>query len=313
MRGLLKNSRFWLFVKIVLTLGFIYHFATKWEEFNLELLRSTWNDALHRDLWLFGTLFFALFIINWLADTHLWWLAVKSQLHISFKEAFKVNLISHAVGLVTPANLGEYGIKALHFTELGKKKQSILLTISYRWAKWYAKSGFGLLAGYMIWQTSNPDLAWACLSLLVILAVSYAFLPSILDKVYHGKIGRLIFEGKEQTDWNFKNNYFWRALWVACVKFSSYTLQLAILLHLGSELNLLEGFWRSSAIYSLSSFIPTLSLFDPMVKAGIGEFVIPQEMASIAWIAVSTFIVWVSNMGIPSAVGYVFWWRMKSN
>lgn len=313
MRRLLKNSRFWLIVKVLLTLGFIFHFATKWEEFDVELLRSTWDRAVDHNLWLFGILFFSMFIVNWLTDTQLWWLAVRSQTHISFKEAFKINLISHAVGLVTPANLGEYGIKALHFTELGKKKQSVLLTISYRWAKWFVKSGFGLLAGYMIWKSNRPELAWACLAILVLLAISYAFLPRILDALYHGKIGRFLFDDKEVTDWNFKNNYFWRALSVACLKFSSYTLQLAILLHLGSELSLFDGFWRSSAIYSLSSFIPTLSLFDPMVKAGIGELVIPQEMVSIAWIAVSTFLVWLTNLGLPSAVGYVLWWRMKSN
>lgn len=313
MGNLLRSSKFWLIVKLILAGLFLYHFATKWDELDYDMLSATWNSASREDVVIFGTAFLLLFALNWISDTYLWWMVVKSQMDISFKDAFKINLISHAVGLVTPANIGEYGIKALHFTELGKKRQSVLLTFSYRWAKWYVKMGFGAIAGIYLWYHQNSNLTYLLMAVLAGLIFSYRFLPSILDRVYHGRIGRIIFDASEDKNWNFKNNYFIKSITPAIIKFTSYTGQLALLLALGSNLNLIETFWRSSAIYSIASFIPTLSLIDPMVKAGLGEFILSDVSINLEWIALSTALVWLTNLGIPSLIGYGMWLRKKAD
>ncbi|KAB2805329.1 hypothetical protein [Phaeocystidibacter luteus] len=310
-RKLLNDSRFWLVVKISLGLLFLAYFASKWEEFDLDLLVSEWNAQEHSSLWFTGIAFTLLFAVNWISDTYLWWMVVRTQLNITFKSAFEINLISHAVGIMTPANVGEYGIKALHFTELGKKRQSALLTFSYRAAKWFVKSAAGLAAGIWIWSSSNNTLVAICSVALAGLVLSYAFIPKLLNKTYHSKIGRWAFDEKEDREWQFKSSNFWKSTLPAMVKFASYTGQLALLIALGSSMGIEEAFWRSSAIYSLASFIPSLSLFDPMVKTGIGELVMTPQGVSLAWLAISTTIVWVTNLGIPSIIGYILWLRRR--
>ncbi|NVK28385.1 MAG: flippase-like domain-containing protein [Flavobacteriia bacterium] len=310
-RKILSDSRFWLILKISLGILFLVYFIGKWDEFDLDLLKSQWNEQEHSNLWTIGISFFLLFAVNWLSDTYLWWMVVRTQLKITFKSAFEINLISHAVGIMTPANVGEYGIKALHFTELGRKRQSALLTLSYRAAKWFVKSAAGLSAGIWIWSSSDSKLVWICALAIGVLILIYAFIPNLLNWVYHSRIGRWALEEKEDRDWHFKAYNFWKSLLPAAIKFSSYTGQLALLIALGSSMGMEEAFWRSSAIYSLASFIPSLSLFDPMVKTGIGEIVMSPEGVSLAWLAICTTLVWITNMGIPSIVGYILWLRRK--
>lgn len=311
LRKLLKSSSFWLVFKLILAAVFLRFLAQRWEEFDFTLVQSIWSNTTLSELWIAIVLFTILFAVNWASDTYLWWMVVRNKINIPFKEALRINVISHAVGLATPANLGEYGIKALHFTKLGKARQSVLLTLSYRSAKWYVKMAAGLLAGIWVWHNTESMYAWICGGAIVGLIISYPFVPHILDRLYHSSLGRLVFDDKEVRDWNFKDIYFIRALLPAAIKFASYTAQLAILLHLGSNLSFIELFWRSNAIYSLSSVIPTLSLFDPMVKIGIGEIVTHSTGLSLAWLAVCTTIVWSANLGLPSLVGYFLWMKKK--
>lgn len=311
-KKLLSNSKFWLIVKLVLAAGFIYYFSEKWDELDWTAIGAQIDKWSTLQLCLIITLFLTLFVINWLADTYLWWSVVRRKVKITFGSAFRINLISHSVGLVTPANIGEYGIKALHFTELGQKRQSVLLTLSYRSAKWYAKSAVGLIAGIWIWWGDNDLLSYLCGFILIALIISYRFLPSMLDRLYHSRLGTWAFDKEDIANWNFKDDQFYHAIPPAFVKFLSYTGQLSLLVYMGSNLGFLETMMRSGAIYSLASFIPTLSLFDPVVKASIGEIVMVPAGVSLEWLAVSTALVWLINLGIPSAIGYGMWIRSKN-
>ncbi len=312
LKKLLRNSNFWLTVKLLLASGFIYYFSRKWDGFDwiqIEAQIDRWDT---RSLSFTLILFFGLFILNWLSDTYLWWSVVRRKAKITFSSAFRINLISHSVGLVTPANIGEYGIKALHFTELGQKRQSVLLTLSYRSAKWYAKTAIGLLAGIWIWWDSSHLLRNICAFALLLLILSFRYLPTVLDRIYHSKLSAWAFDQEAIANWNFKDEQFYHAIPPAFIKFISYTGQLSLLIFMGSDLSFGEAFMRSGAIYSLASFIPTLSLFDPVVKASIGEIVMIPAGVSLEWLALSTVLVWTVNLGIPSLVGYALWIQKKA-
>lgn len=306
-RRFLYDARFWVVLKLVFAALFAWYLWNRAQSIDWKL----WDQLPDVSYTIAVVLvFFLLFAINWLADTWLWWSVVRSKAHIRFREAFRINLISHAVGLVTPANIGEYGIKALHFTEMGKYRESFLLTFSYRSAKTFVKWGLGLTAGAILWW-DHPELRWVCLFMVAGLAIGYRFVPHLLTRLYHSRLGRYFFDSKENKSWQFKDRSFYITFLPALIKFTSYTLQLAILLNLRPGFELQDLFWRSSAVYSLSSFIPTLSLFDPMVKTSIGDVVMAPIDMPLGWLAFCTSIVWLVNLGLPSIVGFILWLRMK--
>src|SRR5690606_4596427 len=144
-----------------------------------------------------------------------------------------------------------------------------------------------------------PEFTWAvvCAVLLVMVAISYPYIPKILHKTYHSKWGRIAFGDDEVRDWDFRKLPVTRALFPSTLKFMSYSGQLALLLSAGSGLGFTDLYWRSAAVYSLSSVIPTLSIFDPLVKTGIGDWIIVPAGIELSWLAVCTSLVWMVNIG----------------
>lgn len=311
-KNLLHNSRFWVAVKIVFLILFLFYIYSKWESISTENLEVNFQNLTSNSyFYLWMLVFVVLFGINWFTDTLLWYNVVRNKTTISFYQAFKINLVSHAVGLVTPANIGEYGIKALSFTELGKSRQSLLLTFSYRSTKSFVKLAAGLLAMYMILQSSYPVWSVLLLVALLLLCIVYWFMPQLLEWVYHHKWGRWIFGDKEVRNWHFKRSEFLKATIPASVRFLSYSAELAILVALGTKLNFFNALARSISTYSISTFIPSLSVFDPVVKTSVGDMIFTGENVGIEWVGFCITTVWFANVGFPSLIGYLLWMRMK--
>lgn len=311
-KNLLYSPRFWMAVKIVFLILFFFYIYNKWESISTGNLDAHFQNAFgntHFYLWMFAFVFLS--GVNWFTDTLMWWNVVRNKISISFYEAFKINLVSHAVGLVTPANIGEYGIKALSFTELGKSRQSLLLTFSYRSTKSFVKLAAGLIAMYFILLSDFP--LWSNLLLLglVVTCSVYWFMPQILEWIYHHKIGRWVFGDKEARDWHFERKEFLHATIPASIRFVSYSAELAILITLGSNLNFFSSLARSISTYSISTFIPSLSFFDPVVKASVGDMVFSGQNVGIEWVGFCIAAVWFMNVGFPSFIGFLLWLRMK--
>lgn len=307
-----KNPRVLFVAKIGLLLVFVYYLSGRLTLLSFEKIESHYRSAVtHPHFTAFILFFLLLFVVNWLSDTWIWRTIIKGKINLSFVESFKINLVSHAIGVVTPANVGEYGVRAMAFSETGKSRQSFLLTFAYRITKTFVKFGFGMVAGILLFSGEHihPLYFYSTLGLLVI---GFSFLPKFIDFLYHSKLGRWFFGSEEQRDWHFKNRHFWKALFPAMIKFASYSGQLALIIHLGSSTSLMDSFMGSVLTYSIASIIPTLSLFDPLVKTSIGDLVFQNQGLSIEWLAFGTTFVWLINLGIPSLFGFYLWLKKKT-
>lgn len=307
-----QNSKVTAGIKIVLFGIFAFYLGNKWSEFTSDDSASHFAALYsHTNLIAWTILFFALFALNWSMDTLIWWIVIRKKVQVSFKEALKINLISHAVGLATPGKIGEYGIRSIHFSKLGKIRQSFLLTLSYRVSKFVVNLGVGLLAGAILLRSYSSNLSSFLAFALVGLIIFIWFIPKFLDLIYHSALGRWIFGPEEVRNWHFSKREFLTSLFPALIKFLSYSSQLAILIYLGTQLPIAEALSRSISVYSLSSFIPTLSIFDPLVRTAIGDWVFQSTDTGLKWITFSILIVWSVNVAIPALFGYFLWFRMK--
>lgn len=305
MLSFFQSKAFLTAVKVILAAGFGWYLFGRLSEIDWTNIHLASNST---SSWQWVALgFVGLSVINWTTDTWLWWNIARQVTPLPFFRAFKINLISHAVGLMTPANLGEYGIKALQFSESADQKQSVFLTFSYRFSKTYVKTAMGLLAGYFLWTGNSPIAAWTCLIGLLIASIGFYYFPAIMNVVSSRPWLLRLLRLSPDSNWNFKKLKIRRSILPALIKFASYSGQLALILTYWSGANGWSTWWRSTAVYSLGSYIPTLSVFDPVVKTSLGDVLFTPIGIPIETIALGTGMVWIMNMGLPSIIGYTLW------
>lgn len=269
-------------------------------EESLEHLNN-WTIILGLFILLFLTL------INWYFDTLLWWKVAGKFKKMSFPEALTFNLMAHTAGIITPNNLGEYGIRALQFEEVGDKKKSVFLTFSYRMSKWIVKiafAGFALISLII----TDPFITLTLYALLLsALALGYVKASYLLKLLHDSRMNKYFFTEEElKASWDFNQLKMSRTILPATFKFLAYTLQLVLILELINPYSFTETFGWSILLYSGASIIPTLGLFDAAIKISLGAELFPSQHYDASLIALALSLIWMLNMAIPAVVGSVF-------
>ncbi len=244
--------------------------------------------------------------INWFFDTLSWRLIAPQNKSLKLSKILSANLISQYLGLLTPFGLGEYRAKMRVFTEKKERNQSVVSTISYRWSKAAAKFGISLIAvTYLLVQNF---LHFSVLFLLAALAVWLLFI--IRYKFFLRLVFRL-FGLKEKLNITAESVNIYPTLLPATLKFLSYVLQFALVILFFTQISLIDALAYGVVLYSVASLLPQLSVLDPFVKSGVGAFILPNLPPEI--ILTATFLVWVLNVGLPSIVGAILWFKPNLN
>src|SRR5690625_1162708 len=68
--------------------------------------------------------------INWILEIFKWKVLAETLRTISFKTAFKQTLAAFSVAVITPARIGEYGLRAFYFNPADRKKVWLLTFFS---------------------------------------------------------------------------------------------------------------------------------------------------------------------------------------
>ena len=66
--------------------------------------------------------------LNWMLEIYKWQMLSREVTPISYQEAAKQSLASHAFALITPNRIGEYGAKALFYAQSFRKQ---ILTLNF--------------------------------------------------------------------------------------------------------------------------------------------------------------------------------------
>ena len=248
---------------------------------------------------------FLLFLssFNWFLEILKWKRLVSFVKKISFFEALQQSLGSLTASLFTPNRIGEYGAKAIYFAKL-LRKRILLLNLIGNMLQMAVTVIFGVI-GFLLFSKQYPiEINTHRVSrLLIIIIVVLSFsIFGIKQKKY--KIKGFSIEKVKQfiKGLPFKISGF--AFLISVLRYLVFSFQFYFLLQLfGVELDYFQAMIIITSMHLLASIIPTLSIFDVVIKGSVAVYLFSFAEVNEFTILCIITIMWLLNFALPSVFG----------
>lgn len=301
-----KTKQFFIVViKLSIIIGASYYVFnrlvnTKNLDFNQFVLFLDKNDAFSIKNILF-LLFLTLF--NWFFEILKWQKLVNSVKKISFKNALEQSLGGLTASLITPNRIGDYGAKAIYFAK-PLRKRILLLNLLGNIAQMSITMLMGTVGFILFYLRYDIEINGYKLSrfLLIILVVAMFTVFGVKQtkfKIKGFSITRVI-EFIKQLPAKISIQNFGFSL----VRYAIFSFQFYFLLHIfGTNLNYQTAIVAISSMYLLASVVPSLAVFDVVIKTSAAVFVFGYlGVDELTILSVST-LMWLLNFILPSIFG----------
>ena len=260
---------------------------------------------------------FLLFLtfFNWFLEILKWQKLVSSIKKISLKKALEQNLGAFTASLFTPNRIGEYGAKAVYFSS-NDRKHIVLLNLLGNMAQMSVTVILGAIGLTLFIINYNIELNHHKLaSLIAIVIVLIALIGSRIKKillkvrvVYLQKVFRFIKELSVKThifNWGF-----------SLLRYLIFSFQFYYLLVIfGFNISYGNAMVIISSMYLLTSVIPSILIFDVVVKGSVAVYLFSIIGISQFSILCIVMLMWMLNFVLPSIFGsfYVLNFNLPKN
>ncbi|MGC1632230.1 MAG: lysylphosphatidylglycerol synthase domain-containing protein [Gelidibacter sp.] len=273
------------------------------------------NSALHIDEFVWNLMNFSListntvFILlvlsafNWGFEFLKWQTLVYCITKISFNEAAKQTLGALTASLFTPNRIGDYGAKAMYY-QRHQRKKIVLLNLIGNTAQMIVTTIFGAIGIIYFTLSYQPDLNYNGLFIgLGVLGFTATFLIWTLKTNGFKKLKKLLYKQLDFLKHISKNSLF-KILLFSLVRYLIFSFQFYYLLYLfGIEMNYFEAMAVISSMYLLSSIIPSIFIFDVIIKGGVAIYLFGLIGVPEAIILSIVTLMWILNFVLPSLIG----------
>lgn len=301
-----KTKQFFIVViKLSIIIGASYYVFnrlvnTKNLDFNQFILFLDKNDAFSTENILF-LLFLTLF--NWFFEILKWQKLVNSVKKISFKNALEQSLGGLTASLITPNRIGDYGAKAIYFAK-PLRKRILLLNLLGNMAQMSITMLMGTVGFILFYlrydiEINGYKLSRVLLIILVVVMFTVFGVKQTKFKIKGFSIARVIeFIKQLPTKISIQNFVF------SLVRYAIFSFQFYFLLHIfGTNLNYQTAIVAISSMYLLASVVPSLAVFDVVIKTSAAVFVFDYlGVDELTILSVST-LMWLLNFILPSIFG----------
>lgn len=242
-------------------------------------------------------------VFNWFFEILKWKELAGYLKKISFLEASKQSLGALTASLFTPNRIGEYGAKAIYFSQRFRKR-IMLLNLLGNISQMSMTVIFGIIGLFYFINTYDVTISYYRLSRfgLVILVVGVLFTFGISQNKFKIKgfsIERIL-EYLKQIPINKKA----QILFYSCIRYAIFSFQFFFLLSLfNSELSYLDAIIGITSMYLLSSVVPSLFLFDVVIKGGVSVYVFGLMGINELLVLCVVTTMWILNFVLPSIFG----------
>jgi hypothetical protein len=299
---------FFTLIKLSIVVGasyFIYHKLAYNDNLNFNDFIAFLNK---NDLFLAKNILFLviLSVFNWFFEILKWQNLVSFIKNISFFEAFKQSLAALTASLFTPNRIGEYGAKAVYFIK-PLRKRILLLNLLGNIAQMATTLVFGIIGFSMFVSKYDIDITPIKLfRLITLVVIIIAFLFFVLKKKKFKIKGFSIKRIKEyileiSKKVHFKNIAF------SAIRYLVFSFQFYYLLTLfGVDISYFNAMIVITSLYLLSSIIPSIFVFDVVVKGSVALFLFDYVGVNELTILSVITLMWILNFVIPSVFGGLF-------
>jgi hypothetical protein len=189
-----------------------------------------------------------------------------------------------------------------------ESRQNTLVTLSYQ----MVKVGTRIVVGVMALAAVSKTMEWRFLAVLLGagLLLGGAFsLKQMVQRLARSRVAGRLLAGKDRLD--FSALRLQVTVVPAIFLFLTFSAQTSLLAYwLGDGVAFLEVLYWVVITYSLTSFLPPMSFFDPLVKSAFGALLYTQVIQPDVLLFAFT-ITWVINRGIPALLSGLFFRRLS--
>ena len=265
---------------------FIYRKITSIDAQQWAFLSAT-LDTLDKYLYLYIALLLVFAFSNYALESLKWKLLTRHIKILSFWSSLEQVVASHTAAMITPARLGEFGVRALYFAP--RHSTEIMgLTLVGNIAQLLSTLIFGIVGAAVIVHSYYEQY----------LLYFYFFLGCIC-------IGFGVwYYFKASSHFNLRNV---QVLGYALGRYAIFShMTFFLLVGLGMNLPYVLSMACISMMYMGSSFIPSLQVFDAVIKGSIAIFVFGLFGDFTLIVLCAATIGWIFNAMLPAMVGSYF-------
>ncbi len=252
-------------------------------------------------------------IINWLFELFKWQLLLRPFKNISLKQACEQCLGSLTTSLITPNRIGEYGAKAMYY-EASFRKHIVAINFINNILQLAVTTFVGLIGLWWFIQSYNTALNMEYLAIygtILVLVISF--------------IGWFIFKGNfklKQVSTKKLRRFFKRfpiktlyyGFGLSFLRYAVFSFQFYFLLQIFQiRLPYFEAISIIASMYLIASIIPSITLFDGLIKGSVSVYLFAFVGAHELIILSITMVMWMLNFMIPSLIGCFYVLNFKYN
>ena len=245
-------------------------------------------------------------IFNWFLEILKWQYLVQTIKQISFKTALKQSLGGLTASLITPNRIGDYGAKAVYYTKPFRTKV-VLLNLLGNMVQMAITTIFGVIGFILFINRYQIDInyyrVFRFASLLILLGLLAVFgVKHRRFKIKGFSFNRIIGFIKQLPSKTHITTFILSLIRYLIFSFQFYYL----LIIFGIEVEYTKAMVVITSMYLLASIIPSIAIFDVVIKGSIAVFLFNYiEVNELTILSVIT-LMWLLNFMIPSVIGSYF-------
>ncbi len=296
---------FFVLIKLSIVLGAFYFIYNKLTN-NDQLDFSVFVDFLSKkNLFSSKHVLFVLFltIFNWFFEILKWQNLVSFVKKITIKESTEQSLGALTASLFTPNRIGEYGAKAIYFAKQFRKR-ILLLNLLGNMAQMSVTVFLGIIGFSIFVNKYNVEISFAKLSrLLIIVAFIIAFSIFGLQQDRFKIKGFSIERIKEYIKKISLKIHILNIMY-SLIRYFIFSFQFYFLMQIFNvHLPYLDAMVVITSMYLLASVIPSIVIFDVIIKGSVAVYLFSfVDVSELTILAIVT-IMWILNFVLPSIFG----------
>ncbi|MFD2551151.1 hypothetical protein ACFSQP_04920 [Bizionia sediminis] len=242
--------------------------------------------------------------LNWYLEIMKWRVLVTTLAPISFYKAAEQCLSALTASLFTPNRVGEYGVKALYY-KASKRKQIVALNLIGNSLQMAVTIGFGCFGLSVFVRSFNTKLATVNISIFLLGTLFFGL--TLLFIVYKLKNKWLFLDTTLGYFKNIPCKTYALAFLFSVVRYGIFSFQFYFVLALfNNAITFYQAFIGITSMYLLVSIIPSIVIFDVLVKTSVAIYIFQfLDISSVSVLSTVT-VMWLLNFVFPSIFGSIF-------
>ncbi len=248
--------------------------------------------------------------LNWYFEVLKWQTLSSHVRQNTLRSATKESLASFTAAIFTPSRIGEYGAKCLYYTRSAWRKV-IFLNFMGNMAQLFATYFFGIAGLLFLITTLDLPLPFFNAVLVACLLI-FPFVIYWIMKKFRIRLKGYSIQRLEDSFHKVSENIRWKTVIFATARFLIFTHQfyfLLLIFKVDISYTLLISAVFST--YILASIIPTMIIFDALIKGGFAVWVFGLLQVPQIIILTIVLTVWILNFALPGIVGSYFVLKYK--